>query len=148
MFYAAVKKDELCKRSDVCSWGPDPQSRSFRSSWYVCRSPSVVLTQTQIPLSVSLWLLFTTSRIALVDEEIARQKSVLLNLYSHWNSLAFISRLTREIMETIFTHCAHDDPKRFHFHAAPTWVNVSYACHHWRNVGLNYPALWSYHFMV
>ncbi|KAF8123762.1 hypothetical protein EV363DRAFT_1587121 [Boletus edulis] len=79
-----------------------------------------------------------------VEEEVARQKSVLSNLHTSRN------RLPTEALRDIFIHRARD----YHYkHMCPTksvpsWVNVSYVCRHWRNVALDCPTLWSYLFIM
>ncbi|KAF8136118.1 hypothetical protein EV363DRAFT_1428578 [Boletus edulis] len=81
-----------------------------------------------------------------VEEEVARQKSVLSNLHTY----AFISRLPTETLQDIFIHCARD----YHYQnlyptvSVPSWVNVSYVCRHWRNVALESPTLWTYIFIM
>ncbi|KAF8420965.1 hypothetical protein L210DRAFT_3573896, partial [Boletus edulis BED1] len=63
----------------------------------------------------------------------------------------FIFRLPNEILEVIFIQCASD----YHCElfgrptwAAPSWVNVSYVCHRWRNVALNCATIWTYVFIT
>ncbi|KAF8550386.1 hypothetical protein OG21DRAFT_1487808 [Imleria badia] len=60
--------------------------------------------------------------------------------------LSFNFRLPTEIFESIFIHYARDyfskglGPLPF----APSSVNVSYVCRHWRNIALNCPTFWTY----
>ncbi|KAF8138972.1 hypothetical protein EV363DRAFT_554185 [Boletus edulis] len=89
--------------------------------------------------------------VARVKGEGTRQKSVLSNLHTPWNTHPFIFRLPTEMLEHIFIRCASD----YHYKhdgrpiwAAPSWVNVSYVCHHWRHVALNCPTLWTYLFIT
>ncbi|KAF8433056.1 hypothetical protein L210DRAFT_427098 [Boletus edulis BED1] len=89
--------------------------------------------------------------VARVKGEGTRQKSVLSNLHTPWNTHPFIFRLPTEMLEDIFIRCASD----YHYKhdgrpiwAAPSWVNVSYVCHHWRHVALNCPTLWTYLFIT
>ncbi|KAF8555384.1 hypothetical protein OG21DRAFT_913438 [Imleria badia] len=62
------------------------------------------------------------------------------------NFVCFISRLPVETLEAIFMYGACDYYSKDDGHAiptAPSWVNVSYICRHWRYITLNSPALWS-----
>jgi len=52
-------------------------------------------------------------------------------------------RLPAELLASIFTCIAHDSYIES-IPTAPSWVNVSYVCHYWRDVALNCPTLWSY----
>ena len=88
--------------------------------------------------------------IARTEKEIHERIIFLANLRAKQNSFLPIFRLPPEILEIIFIHGARD-----HYESCngdcftpriPTWVNVSYVCTHWRNVALNYPTLWTYHF--
>jgi hypothetical protein len=82
---------------------------------------------------------------ARIDEEIS-------NLRTRRNTFSLISRLPTETLATIFIHGARDyhrDSDRGYFtRTAPSWVNVSYVCRHWRGVALNCPSLWTYVFMT
>ncbi|KAI9573745.1 hypothetical protein HD554DRAFT_548001 [Boletus coccyginus] len=78
--------------------------------------------------------------LSLRGEESITQKSALINL------------LPNEILEIIFIHCAF-----YHYQdldglnpvsRVPRWVNVSYVSHHWRNVALNCPTLWTHLFVT
>ncbi|KAF8433005.1 hypothetical protein L210DRAFT_3633277 [Boletus edulis BED1] len=86
-----------------------------------------------------------------VDEEIAKQIRLLCDLQTQRNSCSLISRFPTEILAAIFV-CSARDYHSTHFgypiETAPNWVNVSYVCHHWRNVALNCPTLWSYLFIT
>lgn len=89
--------------------------------------------------------------LACIEEEIATQKLVLSKLYAQKNSFSSIHRLPVEILQSIFIHCARDHHIEDYGHptlTAPTWVNVSYVCSHWRNTALDCPALWSYPFIT
>ncbi|KAN0097086.1 hypothetical protein V8E55_001532 [Tylopilus felleus] len=91
------------------------------------------------------------SAIAHIDEEIARLKSKLFNLYSQRNSHSFFCRLPIETLETIFIHCVrdyHSEGRGGPNPTLPSWVNVSYVCRHWRHVALNCPTLWTYLFVM
>ncbi|KAF8120352.1 hypothetical protein EV363DRAFT_1280937 [Boletus edulis] len=56
-----------------------------------------------------------------------------------------ILRLPIEMLEAIFIHCARICCSEFSgSRTAPSWVNVSYVCHDWRNVALNCSRLWGY----
>ncbi|KAF8555377.1 hypothetical protein OG21DRAFT_1496328 [Imleria badia] len=86
-----------------------------------------------------------------IGEEIINQKLVLSNLCTQWNSHSFIFRLPTETLETVFIHCARDhysEDRGDPIPTAPSWVNVSYVCRHWRNVALNCPTLWTYLFIT
>ena len=88
--------------------------------------------------------------IACIDEEISRHRLLVSNLRSKRNSFVIISRLPDEILASIFTHGARDyhegnDHASF---CVPDWVSVSYVCRRWRDVALNCPTLWTYHFTV
>jgi len=63
---------------------------------------------------------------------------------------AFINLLPTEILETIFILCAshHYLESPNPTPRVPSWVNVSYVIHHWRNVALNCPTLWTYLFVT
>ncbi|KAF8449470.1 hypothetical protein L210DRAFT_2664781 [Boletus edulis BED1] len=80
-----------------------------------------------------------------------KQKSVFSSLHASTNAHPFIFRLPTEILEDIFIqcasdyHCEHDGRPRS---AAPSWVNVSYVCHRWRNVALNCATIWTYVFIT
>ena len=78
----------------------------------------------------------------MVDEEIARQRT---------SRLCFIHRLPTETLEAIFVQRAHDyfrEATGRPIPTAPSWVNVSYVCRHWRNIALNCPTLWTYLFVT
>ena len=139
------------KHKTIAILGMFRQCRRTQSFPESSKSTSVVPSNTDAVETSSFICgnMDTFSLIARVDEEIARQKSLLTNLLAYRNSLTFISRLPTETMQTIFIHCARDShglPNRRH--AVPSWVNVSYVCHHWRDIAPNCPALWSYHFVV
>ncbi|KAF8442167.1 hypothetical protein L210DRAFT_3197217 [Boletus edulis BED1] len=56
-----------------------------------------------------------------------------------------ILRLPIEMLEAIFIHCARICCSKFSgSRTVPSWVNVSYVCHDWRNVALNCSRLWGY----
>ena len=61
-----------------------------------------------------------------------------------------VFRLPSEVLAIIFVHCAcgYHDHQQDSFPVAPSWVNLSYVCRHWRSVALDCPALWAYQFMV
>ncbi|KAF8433045.1 hypothetical protein L210DRAFT_3486677 [Boletus edulis BED1] len=89
--------------------------------------------------------------VALAVEEVMGQKSALSNFHAPWNAHPFIFRLPPEVLEDIFIqcasdyHCEHDGTPTS---AAPSWVNVSYVCHHWRHVALNCATVWTYVFIT
>ena len=74
----------------------------------------------------------------------------LCNLRTKRNSFLPVFRLPPELLATVFVHGARDhyeSDNGGHFTPyIPAWVNVSYVCRHWRNIALNSPALWAYHF--
>ncbi|KAF8555378.1 hypothetical protein OG21DRAFT_913352 [Imleria badia] len=57
-------------------------------------------------------------------------------------------RLPTETLGTIFIYCARDYYSGVPIPIAPSWVNVSYVCRHWRNVALNCSTLWIYLFIT
>ncbi|KAF8555387.1 hypothetical protein OG21DRAFT_1496338 [Imleria badia] len=83
-----------------------------------------------------------------MDDEMTN--SALSNLEIQRNFVCFIHLLPTEILEAIFIHCACDYyglvtlVYRVSRPTAPSWVNVSYVCRHWRSVALNCPTLWTY----
>ena len=81
--------------------------------------------------------------LALINDDISRQKSISHNLHSQRNHLAPISRLPTDLLESIFIRLACDnfcgDAPR-----VGRWVHISHVSSHWRNVALNCPILWSY----
>ncbi|KAF8555351.1 hypothetical protein OG21DRAFT_911351 [Imleria badia] len=78
-------------------------------------------------------------------EEIDSQMLLSSHLYTQRsNTFSFISHLPTEILAGIFILCARDYDGEDEDLSLPTWVNVSYVCHQWREVALNYPALWTY----
>ncbi|KAF8555397.1 hypothetical protein OG21DRAFT_913855 [Imleria badia] len=86
-----------------------------------------------------------------MDEEITGPKSVLFNISAQRNPPSFISRLPTETLEAIFIHGACDYHSEASGHAiasAPSWVNVSYVCRHWRSVALHCATLWTYLFLT
>lgn len=73
------------------------------------------------------------------------------NLSSQTNPRSFIFRLPTETLESIFIHGAHEHFSEHggdHIRTAPSWVNVSYVCRHWRYVALNCSTLWTYLFIT
>ncbi|KAF9241061.1 hypothetical protein BU15DRAFT_73545 [Melanogaster broomeanus] len=88
---------------------------------------------------------------ARIDNEIALLKLPICALLTQKNSLLPVSRLPCEILATIFLYQAHSfyqDPRYSGtWRAAPPWANVSYVCHHWRNVALSCQSLWSFLFV-
>ncbi|KAF8138982.1 hypothetical protein EV363DRAFT_1315461 [Boletus edulis] len=90
--------------------------------------------------------------VALAVEEVMGQKSALSNLYAPWNARPFIFRLPTEILEDIFIQCASDYHCEHNGSSptsdVPSWVNVSYVCHHWRHVALNCATIWTYVFIT
>ena len=89
--------------------------------------------------------------VARIDEAINEHLLSLSDLRSQRNSLSFIFRLPTDILANIFTHVAqeyHEGNDRRPSFRVPRWVNVSYVCRHWREVALNCPTLWSFHFIV
>lgn len=83
--------------------------------------------------------------MARIDQDIIKHKLAILGLHAERNSHAFISRLSTEILETIFIYCARGDLDCPALTAGmPSWINISYVSRHWRNVALNCPILWSY----
>lgn len=88
--------------------------------------------------------------IAHTDEEntVTRHIPALSNI--HAPSISFVVRLPIDILAAIFIEGSRDYYDRYnsghHISTAPSWVNVSYVCRHWRHVSLNCPTLWSYLF--
>lgn len=93
-----------------------------------------------------------TEARAHIDEEIRKPCNLR-------NNFSPISLLAPEILSTIFIRCALDHhihhsiirlPWNLNkpFRDVPDWINVSYTCRYWRDVALNCPALWTYHFVV
>jgi len=76
--------------------------------------------------------------ISPTNEETITRKPGLINL------------LPTEILEIVFIHCASDHHRACGSSAPspPSWVNVSYVSHRWRNVALNCPTLWTYLFVT
>ena len=85
---------------------------------------------------------------AYIDEEIDKHLLSLSNLRAQKNAFLPICRLPPEILANIFTHGARDyhENNGLSGFRIPGWVNVSYVCRHWRNVALDCPTLWTYHF--
>ena len=94
--------------------------------------------------------IISTENGTLCSEEL--QLVFLANLRGKSNSLLPVFRLPPEILEVIFIHGACDYYENNHrgrfTSCVPTWVNVSYVCSYWRNIALNSPTLWGYHFNV
>ena len=88
--------------------------------------------------------------IASIEEVIHRQVTFLSELRVTRNFLLPVFRLPPETLSIIFSHGARDyyesDSGGRVTPCIPTWVNVSYVCSHWRNIALNCPTLWTYHF--
>ncbi|TFK71513.1 hypothetical protein BDN72DRAFT_837563 [Pluteus cervinus] len=77
---------------------------------------------------------------AKIDAEILQLRLRILVLSSQRNTLAPIARLPPEVLAKIFVEF-HNDSKISQRMGTPdllTWV-----CRHWREVAINYPALWS-----
>ena len=88
---------------------------------------------------------------ARMEAEIHQKKTFVSRLRARKsNPLLPIFRLPPETLAIIFIHGACDyyyknRPAR-RTSCIPSWVNVSYVCSHWRNIALNFPSLWIYHF--
>ena len=83
-----------------------------------------------------------------IDDEILVQLIVLARLRVRRNALMPIYRLPPEIISLIFLSCM---PTKDDIHSSPSrhawiyswWKAISHVCHHWRDVALSTPALWS-----
>ena len=66
------------------------------------------------------------------------------------STLSPVPHLPPELLASLFVHCAivHHINSNALRRSVPTWVNVSYVCRYWRDVALDCPTLWSYHFVV
>ena len=86
-----------------------------------------------------------------IEEQIHKHLTLASNFRTQRNSYFPVFRLAPELLANIFIlgvqdyYHENDDHLTFR---VPSWVNVSYVCHHWRNVALNCPTLWTYHFTV
>ncbi|KAF8433015.1 hypothetical protein L210DRAFT_3557338 [Boletus edulis BED1] len=112
--------------------------------------PSVPAAPIVIASSMSIPDMAVATQARCLDEEIAKQIRLLCDLQTQRNSCSLISRFPTEILAAIFV-CSARDYHSTHYYpieAAPSWVNVSYVCRHWRNVALNCPTLWSYLFIT
>ena len=86
----------------------------------------------------------------------ANKEQKTINIHAQNDTLCFISQLPTEMMEDIFIRCARDcyhserlrEYRNRPASLPPNWVNVSYVCRHWRDVALNCPSLWTYHFVA
>ncbi|KAF9232497.1 hypothetical protein BU15DRAFT_81184 [Melanogaster broomeanus] len=87
---------------------------------------------------------------ARIDYEVALLRLPISALLARRNALSPVSRLPPEVLANIFLYQAHSfyqDHGYSHTSGAPPWANVSYTCHHWRNVALSCPSLWSFLFV-
>ncbi|KAF8138945.1 hypothetical protein EV363DRAFT_1394360 [Boletus edulis] len=87
----------------------------------------------------------------MADEARARIDEEMRNLRGRRNALSPICRLPSEQLAAIFIHCAldhHCKSSHIPIKDIPGWVNLSYICRHWRNVALDCPILWTYHFVL
>ena len=82
-----------------------------------------------------------TMALARIEEEIIWHKLALSDLYIRRNTFSPIFCLPTEILATIFILCARDCYLVISLH---NWWNVSHVCHHWREVALNCPTLWTH----
>ncbi|KAF9232491.1 hypothetical protein BU15DRAFT_67413 [Melanogaster broomeanus] len=98
----------------------------------------------------------TTSKSAVaeaqarIDDQIALLRLPICALLTRRNALSPASRLPPHVLANIFLYQAYSfyqDPGYSHTSGPPPWANVSYTCHHWRNVALSCPSLWSFLFM-
>ncbi|KAI9458719.1 hypothetical protein HD554DRAFT_2138517, partial [Boletus coccyginus] len=83
-----------------------------------------------------------------IDSEMNKHISSLRALRFQRNTLSSTSCLPSEVLAEIFVQGARDHHEQcFPPMGVPTWVNVSYVCHQWRNIALDCPTLWSYLFL-
>ena len=88
---------------------------------------------------------------ACIDKEINKGLTLVSNLPTQNDSSLPVFRLPPDTLADIFTHGARNyyyESTDLPTSRVPDWVNVSYVCRHWRNVALDCPALWTYHFTV
>ncbi|VDB91183.1 unnamed protein product [Peniophora sp. CBMAI 1063] len=72
-----------------------------------------------------------------------------LNLKRQHNSLAIINRLPDEILQTVFVclRASYEDEFKttiFHYLYVPHWIAITWTCHRFRAISLDYPLLWSH----
>ncbi|TFY82969.1 hypothetical protein EWM64_g1036 [Hericium alpestre] len=97
----------------------------------------------------------TTSLVS--EAESAAINAVVHVLNAFWNSKAPVNALPAEVLCKIFFICCLDEsPSLVEFEVEdstspvlikefnPGWINVTYVCHHWREVGLGDPGLWAH----
>ncbi|TFK68640.1 hypothetical protein BDN72DRAFT_736969, partial [Pluteus cervinus] len=73
-----------------------------------------------------------------IDAEITRLEGQIRSLRQLRNNFIPISRFPPEILSKVFLHCHNQDQK------SPTSrLTLSWVSRHWRNVALEYPALWT-----
>ncbi|TFK68621.1 hypothetical protein BDN72DRAFT_841521 [Pluteus cervinus] len=76
-----------------------------------------------------------------IDAEIARLTRQIRSLRQLRNSVVAISRFPVEILAKVFLHCHWLDHK---FRDPDSRLIVSWVCHHWRDVALHDPVLWTF----
>ncbi|KAH7916203.1 hypothetical protein BJ138DRAFT_1076053 [Hygrophoropsis aurantiaca] len=87
----------------------------------------------------------------LIDKELEELNDRMRILRTRRNAISKISFLPDELLAMIFMHhatqlyiefCNNQDS--FSFLSAPLqWIQVAHVCHHWRQVALLYPSLWT-----
>ncbi|TFK65476.1 hypothetical protein BDN72DRAFT_880904 [Pluteus cervinus] len=86
---------------------------------------------------------FDTSATAFtkIDNEIVVLQDTIRSLYTFRNTFCTVNRLSPEILTRIFSfvQCAYSNTER-----ALGWLDVTCVSHHWRNVVLECPRLWSH----
>lgn len=96
------------------------------------------------------------ARLVIAPEDgIAEHPQAIIDMKCRLNSLALTAILPPELLAEVFLHLAHSTLSTTHHsplssipQAAPvespyTWLQVTHVCHHWREVALSAPQLWS-----
>jgi F-box-like len=78
----------------------------------------------------------------MLDVEIARLSSRLLELKRKKNSSTKISSLPSELLCSVFVFCRDTWPEKPR--AKMAWVVITHVCHDWRVLALGYSSLWGH----
>ncbi|KAF9232499.1 hypothetical protein BU15DRAFT_81186 [Melanogaster broomeanus] len=87
---------------------------------------------------------------ARIDDKVALLRLPICALLTRRNGLLPVSRLPPDVLANIFlcqAHSFYQDHGYSRTSGAPPWANVLYTCHHWRDVALSCPSLWSFLFV-